>query len=128
MIGSCGRRLPKAAGARAAAVLVCSGCGSYLSEKELISANNVEFQGRPGGAAAPAWVADVNARGGLAGHPVQLITADDRGDPSQAVSLARRLVEQDGVIAFFGLPDPTTAQAILAYLETKGVPAIGSCI
>jgi branched-chain amino acid transport system substrate-binding protein len=83
---------------------------------------------QPGWDAAPAWVADVNARGGLAGHPVQLITADDRGDPSQAVAVARRLVEQDGVIAFFGIPAPTTAQAILGYLETKGVPAIGSCI
>ena len=77
---------------------------------------------------APAWVADVNARGGLAGHPVQLIGADDRGDPAQAVTLARRLVEQDGVIAFYGLPAPTTAEAILSYLETKGVPALGSCI
>ena len=83
---------------------------------------------QPAWDSAQAWVADVNARGGLAGHPVQLITADDRGDPTQAVTLTRRLVEQDGVIAFYGLPAPTTGQAILSYLETKGVPALGSCI
>ena len=53
---------------------------------------------------------------------------DDRGDPTQAVSQARRLVEQEGVIAFFGLPAPTTGQTILSYLETKNVPALGSCI
>jgi branched-chain amino acid transport system substrate-binding protein len=83
---------------------------------------------QPAWDAARAWAADVNARGGLAGHPVQLITGDDRGDPTQAVSQARRLVEQEGVIAFFGLPAPTTGQTILSYLETKNVPALGSCI
>ena len=73
------------------------------------------------------WVADVNARGGLAGHPVQLVATDDRGDPNQALALARQLVEKDGVLALFASLQVTTLQAILPYVEEKGVPIIGSC-
>jgi branched-chain amino acid transport system substrate-binding protein len=77
--------------------------------------------------ATRAWVADVNARGGLAGHPVQLVATDDRGDPNQALALARQLVEKDGVIAFYASLQVTTLQAILPYVEQKGIPIIGSC-
>ena len=75
-----------------------------------------------------AWVADVNARGGLKGHPVQLIEVDDRGDPNQSLALTRRLVEQDRVLAFYGLHTVTTSEAIMPYLEERKVPVIGSCI
>jgi branched-chain amino acid transport system substrate-binding protein len=75
-----------------------------------------------------AWVNDVNARGGLAGHPVELVAVDDRGDPSTALALARRLVEQDGVLAIYGTGMPTTEQAVAPYLLQKGVPIIGTCI
>src|SRR5581483_6299294 len=77
--------------------------------------------------ATRAWVADVNARGGLAGHPVELVAVDDRGDPNQALSLARQLVEKDGVLALYASLQVTTVQAILPYLESRGVPIIGSC-
>jgi branched-chain amino acid transport system substrate-binding protein len=83
---------------------------------------------QPGHDAARAWVNDANSRGGLNGHPVELIQVDDRGDPNQAVALARRLVEQDGVIAFFAANMPTTAQAIAPYAEQKQIPIVGSCI
>src|SRR5205807_9885797 len=47
--------------------------------------------------AARAWISDVNARGGLNGHPVKLITGDDGGDPNRALALARRMVDEDKV-------------------------------
>ena len=75
-----------------------------------------------------AWVNDVNARGGLAGHTVELVSVDDRGDPSTALALARRLVEQDGVLAIYATGMPTTEQAVAPYLQQKGVPIIGGCI
>jgi branched-chain amino acid transport system substrate-binding protein len=77
--------------------------------------------------ATRAWVADVNARGGLAGHPVELVATDDRGDPNQALSLVRQLVEEDAVVALYASLQVTTVQAILPYLEQKGVPIIGTC-
>src|SRR5262245_27469381 len=45
-----------------------------------------------------AWSADINARGGLAGHPVRLIFGDDGGDPAAALAIAKRMVEQDKVV------------------------------
>jgi branched-chain amino acid transport system substrate-binding protein len=76
---------------------------------------------------AKAWVADVNARGGLAGHPLRLILADDGGNPNQALALAKRMVDTDKVQAFFALHAPTTLQAVMPYLEEQRIPAIGTC-
>ena len=73
------------------------------------------------------WAADVNARGGLAGHPVRLIFADDGADPNKALALAKRMVDTDKVQAFFAVRAPTTLQAITPYLEQKRIPAIASC-
>ena len=76
---------------------------------------------------AKAWVADVNARGGMAGHPVRLVMADDGGDPNRALALARRMVEQDKVQAFYAVHSPTALQAATPYLEQRQVPIIGVC-
>jgi branched-chain amino acid transport system substrate-binding protein len=75
---------------------------------------------------AKAWADDVNARGGLAGHPVKLIFADDGADPSKALSLTRRMVEEDKVAAIFAEHGPTTFQAIVPYLQEKQVPVVGT--
>ncbi len=72
-----------------------------------------------------AWVSDVNARGGINGHRVRLLTGDDGGDPGRALVIARRMVEQDKVVAFVGTYASTTMQAVIPYLEERKVPAIG---
>ena len=46
-------------------------------------------------------VADLNAKGGVLGQQVELITADDFCDPEQAVAAARKLVS-DGMIFVVG--------------------------
>jgi branched-chain amino acid transport system substrate-binding protein len=76
---------------------------------------------------AKAWVADVNGRGGLAGHPVHLITVDDGGDPSRAFAGAKRLVESDKVQAFFATRSIFTEQAYAPYLEERRIPIISTC-
>jgi branched-chain amino acid transport system substrate-binding protein len=75
---------------------------------------------------AVAWAGDVNRRGGLAGHPVQLIVADDGDDPRKAVALAKRMVESDGVTAFYATHMFSTLDAVLPYFEEKGIPVVGS--
>src|SRR5581483_4951401 len=72
-----------------------------------------------------AWSADINARGGLAGHPVKLIFGDDGGDPAAALAIAKRMVEQDKVVAFIGTYLVTTTPAVTPYLEQAGVPMVG---
>jgi branched-chain amino acid transport system substrate-binding protein len=72
-----------------------------------------------------AWVADVNARGGLNGHPVRVIMADDGGDPARAQAIVRQMVEKDKVVAFFYPYVIGTLVPVLPYLEEKGVPVLG---
>src|SRR5437763_6535341 len=78
-------------------------------------------------AAVRAWAADANTRGGLSGHPIRLVLVDDGGDPNRSVALARRMIEEDKVIAFIGMFAPTTEQALVPLLEEKQVPVISTC-
>jgi branched-chain amino acid transport system substrate-binding protein len=71
-------------------------------------------------------VADINARGGLGGHPVTVLYGDDGGDGARALAIARRMVEQDKVLFFLNLYQVTTADAVIPYLEQKSVPIIMS--
>ena len=73
-----------------------------------------------------AWGQVVNARGGIDGHPVKVIIAEDGGDPAKHRSLVQSMVEQDGVIAFIHGFNPSTGQAAVDYLAKKGVPVVGS--
>jgi branched-chain amino acid transport system substrate-binding protein len=75
--------------------------------------------------AVRAWAAKVNAGGGLGGRPVRVVFGDDGGDPGKALSLARKMVEEDKIVAFSGLYGPTTIQAVIPYATDRGVPIIG---
>ena len=76
--------------------------------------------------ATRAWMGDVNARGGLAGHPVRVIFGEDGGDPHRALALVRRMVESDGAIALVATYSVTTMDAVASYLESKSLPVVGA--
>lgn len=69
-------------------------------------------------------VAAINRDGGINGHPVQLIVADDLGDPAIHLSRLREFVEKDKVIGFVNMPAATLSKASLDYLESKSMPYI----
>ncbi|MGH9041352.1 MAG: ABC transporter substrate-binding protein [Acidimicrobiia bacterium] len=73
-----------------------------------------------------AWASQLNARGGLAGHRVRVVLADDGNDPARAQALVRQLVEQDKVIAFINEYTLNTLGAVMPYLEERQIPVIGS--
>jgi len=75
---------------------------------------------------AKMWAADVNARGGLSGHPVRIIFGDDGGDPNRALALAKRMVDEDKVIAFYADHGPGSYQAMMPFLEQRKVPLLSS--
>ena len=79
----------------------------------------------PAPPAIRAWVADVNSRGGLGGHPVRVIMVDDGGDPARAQSAVRQMVEKDQVIAMLYPYAIGTLVPVLPYLEEKGIPVLG---
>ena len=71
------------------------------------------------------WAAWVNAHGGIAGHPVQVYTADDGADPAKSLSIIKDMVENRHVIAFIGNEAILTSQAAIGYLEQHHVPVVG---
>jgi branched-chain amino acid transport system substrate-binding protein len=78
------------------------------------------------GATRDAWVAwsrAVNARGGINGHPVQLLIADHGGNESRAVAAARDFVENKGAIA---LTTGSGGPAVGEYARSKNIPVVGS--
>lgn len=76
--------------------------------------------------AVQAWVAMVNAVGGVNGHTVKFLVADDGADPARHRTLVQQLVEQDKVSAFVYLAAPISGQSAVPYLEGKKIPAIGT--
>jgi ABC-type branched-subunit amino acid transport system substrate-binding protein len=74
--------------------------------------------------AADAAVQSINAAGGVAGRPLKIEWCNNRNDPNQAVSCARKAV-QSGAIATVG--DFVTADSgYMDVLQKAGLPAVGN--
>lgn len=91
------------------------------------------YSGIPGGVLAhglrgmQAWAASVNAKGGIGGHPIKLVVADDRGDPTQHQAALQNLVERQHVIAVVGMFS-IVDRAGANYMERKRVPVVGGIV
>jgi ABC-type branched-subunit amino acid transport system substrate-binding protein len=72
---------------------------------------------------ARAYIDAVNARGGVGGVPIELISLDDKFDPKLAADNARTLIERGVVALFFNRGTPQT-EAIMPVLMEKKVPLI----
>ncbi len=70
------------------------------------------------------WTKQVNARGGLACHPVTLYTRDDGGDPSRAAAAAKDLIGR-GVVAFVGNLTALTQSGFLPEVKKNCIPTVG---
>lgn len=60
-------------------------------------------------------VEQINAKGGIDGHPLQVIVYDTTSDATECVKLVKRLIEQDNVLAVIG---PTSTGESLALVDT----------
>ncbi len=72
-----------------------------------------------------AYVAKVNAAGGVGGRKIELVTLDDAYTPAKTVENLRKLASERNPTAFLGLFGvPTIAAALPVLLELK-IPAVG---
>jgi len=67
----------------------------------------------------------VNARGGVHGERIELITVDDQFDPKTTVEVATRLINEQKVLALFLNRGTPHAQALLPLLTEARVPLVG---
>ncbi len=74
------------------------------------------------------FVKSQNACGGLNGHKIELVFGDDQGDPSTAVTVAQRQIQNDHIKAFVGNIQVLTVDAMVKVVNDAHIPIIGSDI
>jgi len=68
----------------------------------------------------------INAAGGINGHPLELIVYDTAGEETKSVMEVKRLIERDKVIAIIGPSRSGTTLAVVPIVEKAEIPFI-SC-
>jgi ABC-type branched-subunit amino acid transport system substrate-binding protein len=68
---------------------------------------------------------EINAKGGVHGRKLQLISRDDGYDPDRSVVQTLRLIEDDKVFALIGAVGTATAMATIPITNARDVPFIG---
>ncbi|MCW2607860.1 MAG: hypothetical protein JWO60_2553, partial [Frankiales bacterium] len=107
-----------AGGAASGAPLIVASVGTYSGPSGTAW--------KPGTDGLKIWAKDVNARGGVDGHPVKVVVVDDGGDPARHLAAIKDLVENKKVFAFvYNDPSTSGSDAADAYLTKTGVPVIG---
>ncbi|MHB9031417.1 MAG: ABC transporter substrate-binding protein [Anaerolineae bacterium] len=109
--------------------LTLTGCSSTNTIKIgvlSISSGPDAYVGQASELALKDRVAELNAAGGLHGRQVELVIYDTRGDVAEAVSAARRMIEQDKVAAIIGPSWSGAAIAIAPIADAARVPVIAT--
>jgi branched-chain amino acid transport system substrate-binding protein len=66
----------------------------------------------------------LNSQGGVGGRPLELVVADTRGEPGRLLLEARKLVEQEKVVALLGPTSEALTPVLRNYAETRNVPMV----
>jgi ABC-type branched-subunit amino acid transport system substrate-binding protein len=74
--------------------------------------------------AARLAIREINARGGVRGYRIELVTLDDRGEGERAIEAARQLVIDPQVVAVLGHYRPATSTAALAVYCASRMPVV----
>ena len=75
-------------------------------------------------AGAKLYIDAVNARGGVNGQKIELISMDDKFDPQLAAKNARQLITEKNVLALFLNRGTPHTEAIIPLLDQYGVPLV----
>ena len=70
------------------------------------------------------YIDAINARGGVHGQKIELISVDDKFDPKLTAELGRKLIEEQRVIALFLNRGTPHSQALMPVLQEFKVPLV----
>jgi branched-chain amino acid transport system substrate-binding protein len=113
----------------AAALASAAGCSKAPSNQILVG----EYESMTGGQATFGQsthkgimlaIDQINAAGGVLGKKIHVITYDDQGNQSQAITVVKRLIDQDGVCAILGEVASTNSLAGGQVCEEDKIPMI----
>jgi len=66
----------------------------------------------------------LNANNGILGHPVRHVVDDGKSDPATISNVAKKMAEEDQVMAFVGLTDTDFMRAAGSVAQEAGIPFI----
>ena len=69
-------------------------------------------------------IEEVNENGGILGKKVELVFADDKGDPTEGATAAQKLINQDKVVAIVGTVMSSVTLAFAPICQSAGIPMI----
>jgi branched-chain amino acid transport system substrate-binding protein len=72
-----------------------------------------------------AYFDDVNAKGGVHGRKIELLTLDDGYEPARTVPNSKKLIEQDKVFALIGYVGTPTSVPVIPIITEAKVPFVG---
>lgn len=99
-----------------------------VGEREIVLGQSASFSGSFASQAtsyrdgALAYFEHVNARGGVGGRKIRLVSLDDGYKVDQVSANTERLVNQEKVLALFGYTWTNTVKATIPLAEKAGVP------
>ena len=113
--------------------MICSGCTKKEEPKAPYKIGGIfaitgpaSFLGEPERNSMELLAEQINAGGGINGHPIELVIYDTEGDATKAVLNANKLIEKDNVLAIVGPSRSGTTLAVVPIVEKAQVPLI-SC-
>lgn len=77
-------------------------------------------------AGAQLYFDEVNAKGGIAGRKIKLVSYDDKFDPKLAAENTRKLLEVDKVFALFGYIGTGAIVASIPQINEHRIPVVGA--
>jgi len=122
-------------------MIALAGCGPSESKDAALSASNDDTIligsiwdvtgngssiGVPERNALQLLVEETNANGGINGKMIKLIEADNQSDETKALTEAKRILNQENVLAIVGGVQSTTSLAMIPTIEEEGVPYISN--
>ena len=78
------------------------------------------FLGAPEARTLELLAQDLNGRGGIGGRKVEIVVKDTGSSPEKAISFARQLLEEQGVVAIIGPSTTGETMAVKALAESSG--------
>ncbi|EMG38184.1 amino acid/amide ABC transporter substrate-binding protein, HAAT family [Desulfocurvibacter africanus PCS] len=111
-------------------MFLCAAPASAMAEDVILvgglfaESGPAAFVGTPSRLVAEMAVEEINAAGGVLGKKLKLVIYDTESDANLALRNARKLVEQDKVLAIIGPTSTGSGMAMKQYIEGRGVPVL----
>ncbi|MFK3737914.1 ABC transporter substrate-binding protein [Massilia sp. TN1-12] len=71
-------------------------------------------------------VAEINAKGGVLGRPLQMVERDDEAKPERGVQIAQELINKEKVVATVGYINTTVALASQRFYQQARIPVLNN--